>query len=167
MTTLPFDQLLSRHSGRALRAALGFVRDEQEARDITQDALTKALRAQDRYDVDRPFYPWLYRIVKTTSLDAIARRKRRAINGLDAERISSDAHPADERLDHAQELHQLRLALDALRPDQQEVLNLRHFQDLSYAEIADLLGVPQGTVMSRLFRARRALAARMPPREAP
>lgn len=155
----PFTHLLASHYLRVHRAALGFVRDEQEARELAQESLLKAHRAQHRYDPSRPFYPWLYRIVRNTCLDALARRDRAPLATEHIER-APDPHPgADDALGHDRDLRALSRALATLPAPHQEILNLRHFQDLSYAEIGELLDLPEGTVMSRLFRARRALAA--------
>ena len=152
-----FSELLALHQPRVHRAALGMMGNEQEAREIAQDSLAKAWAARDRYDRARPFYPWLYTIVKNTCRDAIARRRHRAWPGLDTERVaSSDRSPLAEASSRqaADRVHQ---AMDHLSEEHREILSLRHFQDLSYAEIAEILDLPQGTVMSRLFRARRAL----------
>ena len=156
-----FRALLAHHYVRIHGVALGFLRDEQEARESAQDALLKAWRARDRYDPDRPFYPWLYRIVKNTCFDAIARRKHRPLPGLDVERFAHPSADASERFELARDLSRLKVALATLTKAQQEIINLRHFQDLSYAEMAQVMEVPEGTVMSRLYRARKALARAM------
>ena len=161
MTSTPFEHLLAAHAPRAHRAALGLLGDEQEAREIAQEALLKAHRARDRYDTTRPFYPWLYRIVKNTCLDARARRRHRAVPGLDDERVSAPPHRPGEGIDQARAIARMRTALQTLSESHREIIALRHFQDLSYAEIASILQIREGTVMSRLFRARRALAAAM------
>jgi len=155
---IPFDHLLAAHAVRAHRAALGLMGEEQEARDMAQEALFKAFRAQDRYDQGRPFYPWLYRIVKNTCLDAIARRKHRASLGLDEHRVADPAPSAEHRIDQDQAINSMRRAIQTLSVEHREIISMRHFQDLSYAEMSELLGVPQGTVMSRLYRARKVLA---------
>ncbi|MFT4624781.1 MAG: RNA polymerase sigma-70 factor (ECF subfamily) [Myxococcota bacterium] len=161
MTTAPFEHLLAAHSRRVHRAALGILGDEQEAREVAQEALLKAHRARARYDTSRPFYPWLYRIVKNTCFDARARGRHRALPGLQDERVAApDASPGD-RIDQSRAIARMRTALETLSADHREIIAMRHFQDLSYAEIGTLLGVKQGTVMSRLFRARRALSAAM------
>jgi len=161
MTNTPFQNLLASHYTRVHGAALGFMRDEQEARETAQDALLKAWKARERYDPSRPFYPWLYRIVKNTCFDALARRKHRALPGLDAERVAAQGRGAGEKLDAARDVARLSAAMGKLPEPQREILNLRHFQGLSYAEIAAILELPEGTVMSRLYRARRALARAM------
>jgi RNA polymerase sigma-70 factor (ECF subfamily) len=162
-----FEHLLAAALPRVHRAALGFVHDEQEARELAQESLLKAHRARDRYDAARPFYPWLYRIVRNTCADALARRRHAAAPGLDAERVAAEAEAADDGLVAAQARRALARAMATLPEAQREILNLRHFQDLTYAEIGELLQVPEGTVMSRLYRARRALAEAMSAMEAP
>ena len=161
MTKPTFSNLLATHYLRVHGAALGFMRDEQEARDTAQDALLKAWKARDRYDPARPFYPWLYRIVRNTCFDALARRKHRAAPGLDAERVPGTHTSAADLIDAGREAARLKAALATLPEAQREVLNLRHFQHLSYAEMAEVLEVAEGTVMSRLYRARKALAGAM------
>jgi len=155
--TATFQELLASSYPRVHRCTLGMLGDEQEAREAAQEALLKAWRARDSYDPARPFYPWLYTIVRNLCRDVRARRYRQPFVGVDTERVASstpsplavvDSHEAQERV---------RVAMDQLHPDHREIIAMRHFQDLSYAEIGELLGVPQGTVMSRLFRARKAL----------
>ena len=152
---MTFDALLTDHAPRAMRAALGWLGDEQEAREATQDALVKALRAQERYDASRPFYPWLRRIVRNTCFDRRARRSARP--GLRESLVPSDDPTALDTLEQNEAIERVRRGLDRLDPDHREILVLRHFEDLSYAEIAQILELPEGTVMSRLYRARKAL----------
>ena len=161
MMATPFKHLLAANMVRVHRTTLGFMGDEQEAREVAQDALLKAYKARDRYDSERPFYPWLYRIVKNTCLDAIARRKNRAVSGLEVERVEGKSRAPDLAMVTKENISRLNMAMDQLEPEQREIINLRHFQDLSYREIADLLGVAEGTVMSRLYRARKALGTQM------
>ncbi len=132
--------------------------EEQEAREVAQEALLKAFRAQSRYDTTRPFYPWLYRIVKNTCLDAIARRKHRARPGLEDQRVPAIQPSALERIDQKEAILRMQNAIQQLSDEHREIISMRHFQDLSYTEMGELLEVPQGTVMSRLYRARKALA---------
>ncbi len=159
--TTTFDHLLAAYLPRVHRAALGWMGDEQEAREVAQEALLKAFSARDRYDAGRPFYPWLHRIVRNTSFDALARRKHRAVSGLDTERVRASTPDVDAALDRQHTRRRLHRALQTLSPEHREIIVLRHFEDLSYAEIGELLSLAEGTVMSRLYRARKALAAAM------
>ncbi len=165
--TAPFTHLLAAHRHRVLRAALGWTGDEQEAREVAQEALLKAWAARDRYDPARPFYPWLRTIVRNTARDARARGRHRAVPGLDAERLDAPGRSPEQLATARDATRVLARALDTLSPEHREIVVLRHFEDLSYAEIADILGVKQGTVMSRLFRARKALARAVADLEAP
>lgn len=156
-----FSQLLALHGPRVHRVAAGMLRDEQEAREVAQEALARAWAARDRYDARRPFYPWLATIVRNACRDAIARGRHRAISGLDAERLTSaDATPL-QALSRKEAEGAVRDAMAALRDEWREILLMRHFEDLSYAEIGEALSLPQGTVMSRLYRARKALVAEL------
>jgi len=156
-----FTHLLAANYTRAHRAALGWLGNEQEAHEVAQEALLRAYRARDRYDPSRPFYPWLRRIIRNACVDARRRGRHRALTGLDEARVASTAPDPSERVETADAVAHLRAAMEELSPEHREILVLRHFEDLSYAEIAEILGVAQGTVMSRLYRARKALAHRM------
>ncbi len=165
MTTPPFDHLLAAFSPRLHRAALGLVGEEQSARELAQESLLRAWRARERYDRDRPFYPWLYRILRNAVSDSV--RRRRPLPGLEATRVPDPApHRPLAALEAEQSIARVRRGLAHLSLAHREVLGMRHFQDLSYAEMAELLEVPIGTVMSRLFRARKALLAAIGPEDA-
>lgn len=155
---LPFHALLDAHRPRVQRAAMGFLGNREDALDAAQEALLKAWRARESYDRARPFYPWLYRIVKNHCLDQLARRRVRRPAALEVERLASGAPSAELQAARAQSRARLWEALQQLSPEHREIVNLRHFQDLSYAEIAEVLDLKEGTVMSRLYRARQALA---------
>jgi len=159
--TVSFHGLIESHYSRALRAALAILGDREEAHEVTQEAVAKAWAARAKYDPARPFYPWMYRILKNTALDARARRRTRRPVPLDEGRVRARGAAPDRAAAERAEHRRLWEAMQGLRDDQQEILNLRHFQDLSYAEIAALLDIPEGTVMSRLYRARKALARAM------
>lgn len=163
MTT--FDQQLTLAAPRALRAALGWLGDEQEAREATQEALLKAHRARRRYDPARPFYPWLRVIVRNTCFDRLARRKHRERSGLRDEWVAAEGVSALERLTRAEAVDDVRAAMATLSEAHREILVLRHFEDLAYAEIGEVLGIAQGTVMSRLYRARKALVVALEAKE--
>lgn len=156
-----FTQLLAAHGPRVHRAAAGMLRNEQEAREVAQDALAKAWAARDRYDPNRPFYPWLATIVRNACRDAIARRKYRAVGGLDSERLISPGPTPLQSLSSKEAESAVHAAMGRLEERWRDILVMRHFEDLSYAEIGQNLGIPQGTVMSRLYRARKALTAEL------
>lgn len=152
----PFEHHLAAALPRVYRAALGWMGEEQEAREVAQEALLHALRSRAQYDPTRPFYPWLYRIVRNVAWDTRARRC--PAPGLDSDRVPDERASALDALDAQASAKALRRALDRVSEEHREILALRHFQDLSYSEMALILDIPLGTVMSRLFRARQALA---------
>ncbi len=159
--TADFAALLASHLPRVHRAARGLTPDEEEASELAQEALTRAWAARDRYDRKRPFYPWLYTIVRNACRDAAARRKHVARPGLIEETVVARGPSPLAALGTREAEAAVRRALAELPEAQREVLVMRHFEDLSYAEMAELLDVPIGTVMSRLYRARQALLGRL------
>jgi RNA polymerase sigma-70 factor (ECF subfamily) len=139
-----FEELFREHWPNACRAALLVVHDEAAAEDIAQEAFLRAIRALDRFDRRRPFAPWLHRIVVNRAIDWARARASRLESELDGER------PAPElRRDVGDEL---MVALAALSPEHRAVIVLRHLLGYSPGEIAEQLGLPRGTVNSRLRR---------------
>ena len=152
-----FATLLALHLPGVHRATRGLVPNEQEARELAQEALTRAWAARHRYDEARPFYPWLYTIVRNACRDAAARSKHRARPGLRSELVPAGSPSALSALAGRQAEERVRAAMGRVDEPHREVLVMRHFEDLAYAEIAEILEIPVGTVMSRLYRARKAL----------
>jgi RNA polymerase sigma-70 factor (ECF subfamily) len=144
---------------RAYVAAFRWLGNREESRDACQEAAARVLRSAGGYDPAQPFYPWFYRILKNHCLDRLKGRRR------NTEALSELRHTAEGRVGPnveggamARERAQaLGAALERLPEDLREVIELRHFQDLSYEELARVLECPTGTVMSRLYRARKAL----------
>ena len=150
---------LPRFQDRGYMAALAILKDEAAAEDALQEANAKTLKASSRYNETAPFYPWFYRILKNHCLDLLAQRKRRpqvrdpqAV--IDQMPVSASS---ESRLIRSQRDAALHKAIASLSDTHREILHLRHWQDLSYEGISEVLGCPVGTVMSRLYRARRAL----------
>lgn len=144
---------------RAYVAAFRWLGNREESRDACQEAAARVLRTAGRYDPEQPFYPWFYRILKNHCLDRLKGRRR------NAEALSELRHTAEGRFGPTAEggalarerARALSAALERLPADLREVIELRHFQDLSYEELAQVLECPTGTVMSRLYRARKTL----------
>lgn len=157
-----FGVLVRTYQRRAYAAAYVLVRNRDDALDIAQEAFLRAYRAMDRFDVGMPFYPWLHTIIRNTALNRIKKRNRRNEISLDSLLESGfDLGEEGVETDRGAELEELRgrieKALLQLTPEQQEIIRLRHMLDMSYAEMADCLEIPSGTVMSRLHGARKAL----------
>ena len=146
------EELFRRHWPRAHRAAWLVVHDAAAAEDVAQEAFLAAVRSLDRFDRRRPFGPWLHRIVVNRAIDhARARDVRREVPAdVVAEAAASGAGscgPSDEVV----------AALAALAPEQRAVIVLRHLLGFTPGEIARVLGLPRGTVNSRLRRGLDAL----------
>jgi RNA polymerase sigma-70 factor (ECF subfamily) len=153
-----FEPLVRRYGPWAFRFALGMVRDEDVAKDLSQEAFIKAYRAIRTFDTARPFYPWLHQILRRLCLDHLRRKRPR----VDVDELQERLPGFDGRqLIRSREREELRRlvhkALERLSPRDREILVLREFQESSYAEIALTLDIPRGTVMSRLYYARRRL----------
>jgi len=134
------------------------VGDPQRAEELAQDAFVKALRALDRYDPERRFASWLFKIAANTALDELRRRRAAPIEEPLPETATAPTSP--EAGAAASELRaHLEAALARLRPEYRAVVLLRHVEGRSQEEIAEILGVPVGTVKTHLHRARRQLQA--------
>jgi RNA polymerase sigma-70 factor (ECF subfamily) len=164
-----FRVLVERYQGRAYNLALRVLRDEEWARDVVQEGFLKVYRSLDRFEGRSSFYTWLYRIVMNLCLDAKrSDRSNRHVEWDDAAPLEADPGSADavssvhqEQVGPAGALERAELrgfvarAIEQLPDDARQTLLLREVEGLSYAEIAECLGVPKGTVMSRLHHARR------------
>ncbi len=164
-----FGVLVNRYQGRAFRLALRVLRDEEQARDVVQEGFLKAYRSLDRFEGRSSFYTWLYRLVMNLCIDQKRRDKSaRQVEWQDEQSLSvapgaigdpGAAPPAEpiDGLHRAQLRKQLAEAIEALPDDARRTFQLREVDGLAYAEIAKTLGIPKGTVMSRLHYARRRL----------
>jgi RNA polymerase sigma-70 factor (ECF subfamily) len=166
--TAAFGELVSIYMQRCYYVALGLVGSPQDAEDLSQEAFARAFRARARLDPDRPFYPWLYQILRRLCFnftrDTSARRRKLDYAGgwLVAEGRSRAAADDPEQVRATVALRErLEREIAKLSPTQREVFVLKEFQGLKYREIAELLDVPIGTVMSRLYAARQKLAERL------
>ena len=156
-------RLVYRAYGRLVYTiAYRVLRDAGLAEEATQQTFLKAWRAADGLDEDREMAPWLATIARRVAIDVQRSEARRRSEPLES------VAPADPALssqpESAEALHEVwevRLAVDELPPDEQEVIRLQHFEDLTHTQIAERLQVPAGTVKSRSFRAHRRLAARL------
>jgi RNA polymerase sigma-70 factor (ECF subfamily) len=162
-----FRVLVERYQGRAFGLALRVLRNEEHARDAVQDAFLKAYGSLDRFQGRSSFYTWLYRIVMNQCLD----RKRRDKSDREVEwndDVAATQSPTAGALaaapiapDDAVERGEVRAAvakaIAELPEDARRTIELREIDGLTYREISEALGIPKGTVMSRLHYARRKL----------
>lgn len=165
---IAFSELVTRHYRRVLRVAFGLLKHQSDAEDVVQDAFARVyLRIKD-FEGSSAFYTWLYRIVVNLSIDAIRKRRRERRAELEDESARDalgsndlwprydDSHP-DDSLQRQELGNQLKKALGDLPEIHQAVILLRELEGMSYEEIASTLKIKKGTVMSRLFHARKAM----------
>jgi RNA polymerase sigma-70 factor, ECF subfamily len=152
--TAAFGTLVERYSGKLFNAAYRITHSREDAVDATQSAFLKAYEKLPAFDFDHRFFSWIYRIALNEALD-IAGRRRREANLDDApEPITGD--PEGEYAE-AERGRLVQRALMLLPNEARALIVLRHFQGLSYGDIAEILDVSEKTVKSRLFSARQRL----------
>ncbi|RMH64341.1 MAG: sigma-70 family RNA polymerase sigma factor [Calditrichaeota bacterium] len=154
-----FGLLVERYKQQAYYAALGFLHYHEWALDISQEAFVRAYYNLNRFDTTKPFFPWLYRIIKNLSLNELRNRKKRQskLEELAFLEVTEVADTPTRDVEQNEIRREVWVALERLNPRDREILVLREFQDYSYQQIADMLEIPVGTVMSRLYNARKAL----------
>jgi RNA polymerase sigma-70 factor (ECF subfamily) len=155
-----FGALVERHLRRAHRVALALVGSREAALDLTQDALVRTFEARARLDPSRPFFPFLYQVLRrrcfTWLRDERGRARRLEEQGAFLARPGGGDPAGRAALE--EEHRRCVAAIEALPPREREALVLKDLEGLRYREIADLVEVPLGTVMSRLYSARRRVA---------
>ena len=156
-----FGEIVTRHQQAVFNTAYRVLGNVHDAEDAAQEAFIRAYQFIDRFDPVRPLAPWLARIVVNICLNRV--EGQRSLSPLDDERTEApDPEPGPEMQSTARVRDDtIRYELSRLPPRYRVVIELRHFQDLSYAEIANQLGRPLSDVKSDLFRARKLLAERL------
>lgn len=164
-----FDLLVTKHRGRVYAMVQNLVRNEADAWDLSQEVFLKVWNALPKFEARAKFTTWLYRITHNVVYDWMRKRKMETAgelddNLLDREQIAAGALAApsgadrpDEAMERSEVRRRIESALAKLSPDHREVILLREVQGLEYKEIAEALDCSIGTVMSRLFYARKKL----------
>jgi RNA polymerase sigma-70 factor, ECF subfamily len=163
--TEAFEVLVEKYKRKTFRLAYGVLRDQEEALDVSQEAFVKAYRSLAKFKGESAFYTWLFRITMNLALDRRRQRAARArsLGGQEVppeewERtaVSPDT-PPDEEAVSADRRARIDRALQSLPEHHRAIIILSDIQGLSYREIAEVLAIPMGTVMSRLHNARKRL----------
>lgn len=156
-----FRVLVERYKKKAYFIALGLVGDSDDAYDLSQEAFIRIYNARKRFDSGKPFFSWFYTILSNLSKNQIKKKSvrtdyaRQAKEEYDPKMDNCTAPDALVEADESKAA--VWAAIEKLSYDHREVIVLRHFEDMSYEEIAGLLGIPVGSVMSRLYYARKKL----------
>ncbi len=153
-----FSTLVRRYQDRVYRFILRMVGSRDEALELTQDAFIKAWQALPGWRPEAQFQTWLFRIASNTAMDSLRRRKVVEFVALEEDYdVPAAAAGPDAQLQAKQQLRALEAALNRLPHDQRQIVLLREMEDMSYSEMSAALGISEGTVKSRLARAREAL----------
>jgi len=168
-----YELLVAKYQRRLSRLISRFVRDTAEVEDVTQEAFIKAYRALPTFRGESAFYTWLYRIGINTAKNYLLALKRRAptsttfdaeeAEGFEEAGLLQEVSTPENELMSKQVVEVVNSSLMQLPDDLRTALTLREIEGLSYEEIADVMNCPIGTVRSRIFRAREAIAENLRP----
>jgi RNA polymerase sigma-70 factor, ECF subfamily len=168
-----FELLVSKYQRKLSRLLSRFIRDSTEVEDVTQEAFIKAYRALPSFRGDSAFYTWLYRIGINTAKNYLVAMGRRAptttdIDSEEAEGFEDgeqlrDLNTPENEMMSRQVAETVNQTLEELPEELRTAITLREIEGLSYEDIANIMNCPIGTVRSRIFRAREAIAERLRP----
>ncbi|HVT44480.1 MAG TPA: sigma-70 family RNA polymerase sigma factor [Thermoanaerobaculia bacterium] len=162
-----FTELVIRYEKRIINYVYRITRNYEAAHDLAQEIFIKVYLALDRYDPKYQFSTWIFRIAQNASIDALRKRSLQEVSltssPSEGEQEGKEREFADEGVSPYRALSNKELsaaidqAVELLPPDYRELIQLRHFAELSYDEIAEIKRIPLGTVKNKLFRARNLL----------
>jgi RNA polymerase sigma-70 factor (ECF subfamily) len=161
-----FGDLVQRYQSRLVNFLYRILHDFADAHDLAQEVFLKVYQALDRYDPQYKFSTWLFRVAQNAAIDRIRKRRLQVVSMDRPSRNSDDdstwEFPGNERSPYASFRNQergeaIREAIEELPWEYRELIVMRHFGDLSYAEIAEIKDMPLGTVKNKLFRGRQML----------
>lgn len=166
--TTAFDILVTRYRGKVYAMIVNMIHNDAEAWDLAQDTFIKAWKALPKFEARSNFYTWLYRISHNVTYDWMRKKKIQSGTEFDDSIRLDNVEPGslttpstvsqpDEHLEKSELRQRIEEAIQQLSPDHREVILLKEIQGCQYQEIADILDCSIGTVMSRLFYARKKL----------
>lgn len=159
-----FEKLVREHQKNVYSLAYKLTGSAEDAQDASQDAFLRAYQNLGSFRGDSRVSVWLYRLTYNASMDIIKRSRRGTLVPMPTDEegaeldVPDTAPQPDEELERREELEAVREAIGELDPEKREILIMREYRDMSYSDIASALGLEEGTVKSRLSRARMALA---------
>lgn len=163
-----FDALVTKYRGRVFSMTYSLVQNQDDAWDLAQEAFIKAWRAIGSFKGDSGFYTWIYRIAHNGAYDWLRKRRLESAGEFDdnlaghqpdptAEAVPHPVPRPDQAMSHGELKARIQAAIQQLSPDHRTAILLKEVEGLKYHEIAEVMGTSIGTVMSRLFYARKKL----------
>ncbi len=164
-----YTDLVQRYQGRLVNYLNRFLGNVDESQELSQEVFLKVYRALDRYNPRYRFSTWLFRVAQNAAIDLLRKRRLKLVpmRGLGADgEIREREFPSEERdpyrvFRNLERRDAIGSAIDSLKDEYRELIQLRHFAEMTYEEIAEFKGMPLGTVKNKLFRGRRMLKARL------
>ncbi len=157
-----FSLLVKSNMRRAYFAALGLVGTHDDAMELSQSAFIRAYQYFDNYDQSRNFFTWYYTILRNLCFNFIRDKKNRKVDELrDTELFDYSSENVMEEFENKETALLIEKAIFTLGESDREIILLKEFENFSYKEISELLGIPIGTVMSKLFYARKKLSKKL------
>lgn len=154
-----FSELVSRYQTSVFNVCYRILHERGEAEDLAQETFMRAYHRLEQFDLEREFGPWVRRVAANLCLNHLETQKVDA--PLDEERDAGESQRPEKQVEARERSEQIRGALASLPPNYRVVVELRHYQELSYDEIAVELKIPLSDVKSHLFRARKLLAEKL------
>jgi RNA polymerase sigma-70 factor, ECF subfamily len=165
-----FELLVVKYQHKLARVVARFVRNSAELEEVTQEAFIKAYRSLPSFRGESAFYTWLYRIGVNCAKNYLVARKRQLPvlsdvddSNMDASELAADLSTPETELENRQIIESVNRTLQSLPAEIATAITLREIEGLSYDEIAHIMNCPVGTVRSRIFRGREAIAAQLQP----
>ncbi|HQV95471.1 MAG TPA: sigma-70 family RNA polymerase sigma factor [Anaerolineales bacterium] len=154
-----FSELVTRYQTSVFNVCYRILHERGEAEDLAQETFIRAYNRLDQFDLEREFGPWVRRVAANLCLNHLESQKITA--PLDEDRDADESVRPEKQVEARERSEQIRVALASLPPNYRVVVELRHYQELSYDEIAAELKIPLSDVKSHLFRARKLLAEKL------
>ena len=154
-----FSELVTRYQTSVFNVCYRILHERGEAEDLAQETFIRAYNRLDQFDLEREFGPWVRRVAANLCLNHLESQKITA--PLDEDRDADESIRPEKQVEARERSEQIRVALASLPPNYRVVVELRHYQELSYDEIAAELKIPLSDVKSHLFRARKLLAEKL------
>ncbi|MCC7119053.1 MAG: sigma-70 family RNA polymerase sigma factor [Anaerolineales bacterium] len=155
----PYGELVARHQTSVFNVCYRILHNRADAEDLAQETFIRALDRLHTFDLEREFSPWVRRVAANLCLNYLEAQKPSA--ELDEDRDEDKTQSPAEQVEVKERSAQIRMALASLPPQYRIVVELRHYQELSYDEIAVEMNIPLSDVKSHLFRARKLLAEKL------